>query len=83
MLYEETKGRANAATAAFVCWSILSLGAIACIDLFKSLAVIVISAVFFVYYRHMTYKNFGGVTGDTAGYFVVILEGLSLGSVFF
>ena len=83
MLYEETKGKGKTALISFICWIILSLGAMAFIDLFKTLAVIVISMIFFVYYRHMTYKNFGGVTGDTAGYFVVIMEGLLLGSVFF
>jgi adenosylcobinamide-GDP ribazoletransferase len=28
----------------------------------------------FAYYRHMAYKNFGGVTGDLAGWFVQITE---------
>lgn len=30
------------------------------------------------YYRYKSYKEFGGVTGDTSGYFLVIGEGLSL-----
>ena len=30
------------------------------------------------YYRHKAYKEFGGVTGDTSGFFLVIAEGLSL-----
>ncbi|MBR6404064.1 MAG: adenosylcobinamide-GDP ribazoletransferase [Eubacterium sp.] len=30
--------------------------------------------LFTVYYRHMTYKQFGGVTGDTSGYFLVVGE---------
>lgn len=33
----------------------------------------------FTYYRYKSYKNFGGITGDTAGYFVVICE--TLGAV--
>lgn len=32
------------------------------------------AAVCFAYYRHMAYKNFGGVTGDLAGWFVQITE---------
>ncbi len=28
----------------------------------------------FAYYRHMAYKNFGGITGDLAGWFVQIAE---------
>ena len=27
-----------------------------------------------MYYRYMAYKNFGGVTGDLAGWFVQITE---------
>ena len=34
----------------------------------------------FAYYRHMAYKNFGGVTGDLAGWFVQITE-LALAAV--
>ena len=32
------------------------------------------TAACFAYYRHMAYKNFGGVTGDLAGWFVQITE---------
>jgi len=28
----------------------------------------------FVYYRYVSYKEFGGITGDTAGYFVLVCE---------
>lgn len=28
----------------------------------------------FVYYRHMAYKNFGGITGDLAGWFLQVCE---------
>ena len=28
----------------------------------------------FVWYKHIGYKEFGGITGDMAGYFVVICE---------
>ena len=28
----------------------------------------------FIWYKHISYKEFGGITGDTAGYFVVICE---------
>lgn len=38
------------------------------------------AAVCFAYYRHMAYKNFGGVTGDLAGWFVQITE-LALSAV--
>lgn len=29
----------------------------------------------FWYYRHRSYREFGGITGDTAGYFVTLCEG--------
>ena len=32
---------------------------------------------FTAYYRHVTYKEFGGVTGDTSGYFLVMAEGIA------
>ena len=31
-------------------------------------------AVFTLVYRHITFRNFGGVTGDTAGYYVTMSE---------
>ena len=30
----------------------------------------------FLYYRHRCYKELGGVTGDTAGYFLTLCEGV-------
>ncbi len=35
---------------------------------------IVVAFAFFVYYRHFSYKNFGGITGDLAGWFLQICE---------
>ena len=37
-------------------------------------AVLIAAAVAFVYYRLMSYKIFGGVTGDLAGYFLSLCE---------
>jgi adenosylcobinamide-GDP ribazoletransferase len=28
----------------------------------------------FLYYRHMAYKKFGGITGDLAGFFLQLCE---------
>lgn len=41
-----------------------------CIALF----VLVGAAGAFVYYKYRSYKEFGGITGDTAGYFVLLCE---------
>ena len=32
------------------------------------------AALSFAWYKYLSYKQFGGITGDTAGYFVVICE---------
>ena len=32
------------------------------------------SGAVFVYYRYFSYKEFGGITGDLAGYFLQICE---------
>lgn len=37
-------------------------------------AAILCSLIVFVYYRVMSYKQFGGITGDIAGYFLVMCE---------
>ncbi len=38
-------------------------------------AVILGAIITFYYYRYRSYKEFGGITGDTAGYFVTLCEG--------
>lgn len=39
--------------------------------------ILLIGALFvFLYYRHRCYKELGGVTGDTAGYFLTLCEGV-------
>ena len=49
---------------AFLLWQSLAAGGL----------VIAAAAVSFWYYHHRTKKEFGGITGDTAGYFVLICE---------
>ena len=36
------------------------------------------TVLWFLYYRYRCYKEFGGVTGDTAGYFITICELISI-----
>jgi len=67
---------------------ILSFELLACIllliafDIFFNIwvgAVIVcIGIISFIWYRHMAYKTFGGITGDLAGYFLQMTELLIL-----
>ena len=37
-------------------------------------AVAVVAFLVLLYYRHMAYKQFGGVTGDLAGYLLCVSE---------
>lgn len=39
-----------------------------------AVAAIIIAAVIFFYYRHVCYKEFGGMSGDLAGYFLQLCE---------
>ena len=41
------------------------------VDIYKTGAVFLAAGLVLCYYRHMAYKEFGGVTGDLAGYFFV------------
>ena len=70
---------ATSSQKAIVKWS-LYLQSIACICfmLWQSLyAGIIVAAglLAFAYYYYRTKKELGGITGDTAGYFVLICEG--------
>lgn len=70
---------ASSSQKAVVKWS-LYLQSIACITfiLWQSVyaGIVVVSAAFgaFAYYYYRTKKELGGITGDTAGYFVLICE---------
>lgn len=44
------------------------------IDLACGTATIAAGVICFFYYRHMAYREFGGITGDLAGYFLQITE---------
>ena len=70
---------ASSSQKTIVKWS-LYLQGIACIcfmlwqSLYAGILVVVTAFLAFVYYYHRTKKEFGGITGDTAGYFVLICE---------
>lgn len=52
----------------FMLWTSLLTGGIA----------VVVALLTFAYYYHRSKKEFGGITGDTAGYFVTLCEGCVL-----
>lgn len=53
---------------------IICLGFMFFSNIYLSIVVVVSAALFVLYYIWKTRKEFGGITGDTAGYFVVCLE---------
>ena len=57
---------------------IISIAVTVLFDVFAALAMTAVLVLLGLYYRHKTYKEFGGVTGDTAGCFVCAGEVLCL-----
>ncbi len=80
MLSAETKGKPVGVTVFLIIQLILATVFSIVMNPVAGAVVIVTYAAFIIYYRHMTYKKFGGVTGDTAGYFLT--EGEMLASLF-
>lgn len=74
MLQNETKSSGKGCIAALVIELVACLGFLACIDIVLTLIMAAVLLIFTAYYRWKTNKEFGGVTGDTAGYFVVMSE---------
>ena len=72
-------------TAAMVC-AIVSAACFGIMAVFSwplSLACLAGSGLSFLYYRIMSYRQFGGITGDIAGYFLQLCELSMLGCVIF
>ena len=57
---------------------ILCFGVIVTLSLWAGMAVIAGTLLTFCYYRYRCYKEFGGITGDTSGYFVTLCEGVTV-----
>ncbi len=57
---------------------LIYIAAIVCaalsVDFFLGISALIGMAVSFVYYRIFSYKKFGGITGDLAGYFLQVCE---------
>lgn len=52
----------------------LCFGAMCYMDILLTCFITVILVLYILYYRYKCYKNFGGITGDMAGYFIVVSE---------
>ncbi|MCR5784484.1 MAG: adenosylcobinamide-GDP ribazoletransferase [Eubacterium sp.] len=55
-------------------WMALSIAFELCNSVIIGVTVIAAALISFIYYRFMSQKQFGGISGDLAGYFVVICE---------
>lgn len=62
---------------------VLSIGLLFYIQLFGACLIVIAAFLSFLYYRWMSYKQFGGITGDLAGYFLLLCEVFILYAVVF
>jgi adenosylcobinamide-GDP ribazoletransferase len=77
MLYYEATAAASGRRVNIILvliWTVLFCGIMLYNDVVSGAAVILASLCAFAWYRHMSYMNFGGITGDTAGWFVTVCE---------
>ena len=74
MLRAETGGNRTGILVSQWIWLIASLAGIVCAGYMYAVGVAAVLALFAVYYRHMAISQFGGVTGDTAGYLLTMSE---------
>ena len=76
MLYEETKNDYTLVKTMLVIFLVASVIGAVIINQAAGLALILGNLLFMYIYRYKAYKEFGGVTGDTAGWFLCFSEGL-------
>ena len=74
MLQKETSGAGSRVIGMLLGWYILALAAVFIIDPETALLTVAVYMTCLIRYKNMTDREFGGVTGDTAGYFVTISE---------
>lgn len=55
-------------------WIVVIIAGMTVFSLKVTVAVILVAAAIFLIYRKVAYKQFGGVTGDLAGFFLVLCE---------
>ncbi len=84
MLYAEAGNKHGSVIWALAVWLLISVIVMICFGIigymsFGVMVTIVISfAATFIIYKNMVIRQFGGVTGDTAGYLVTVSEGAAV-----
>lgn len=53
---------------------VLCFAGMGLINIIQAVIIYAVACAVFLYYRHMAYKEFGGVTGDLAGYLLCVSE---------
>ena len=81
MLATETKESGNACTVALMIQLIAAASLMAYLNAVYTGIILAVFIIFTLFYRHMTTKEFGGVTGDTAGYYVTTSEVFALAAL--
>ena len=78
MLQRETRDAGNVTTILLAAELLILLCCMLCIEPLETLMLLGAASLFVFYYRWKMYKEFGGVTGDTTGYFITVSELLGL-----
>ena len=78
MLQQETRDAGKGGIAILVTELLIFTGLMVWIDPVETLVIAGVLALFSRYYAWKMHKEFGGVTGDTAGYFLTVAELLGL-----
>ena len=81
MLAAETKGGSRARLVIPVVFLVIALAAAASESVVYTGVIVVVFTVFALFYKRMTIREFGGVTGDTAGYFVVAGQTVAIDAI--
>ena len=77
MLRQETAGKRGCVIWCLVAWLLLSVCFVLYMDIVKGAALLLAFAGYTAWYRHRACTLFGGVTGDTAGHYLVCAETLA------
>ncbi len=71
MLRKETAGNRSGVIRCLLIWLLFSVCFVLYVDIGKGAVLLLAFAASAAWYRHRAYRLFGGVTGDTAGHFLV------------
>ncbi len=74
MLYQETQNRPPFVLISLILQLVLFSGVMVYLHVIPAIMILLTLGFWTVYYHHLTKKQFGGVTGDTAGFFLTIGE---------